>query len=180
MSTAFINVAPSDVIGYKQYYRLLFDVSDQGLLFGSSSAKLNYIYDHMGDGGAFSPLSDNPVVGGDTVMAVDVWTIQSGQSLSVAEAVRRLETTAGDYPGAGSSVRSIQKLSGIGDVTGGAVDRANATDAANTANDENSLTNKLGGFFTGLGDYATLAVIALVAYAVISVSAAIIPGRKRG
>lgn len=178
MSTQYLNVSPSDVLGYKQYYRITFDVSNQ-VLFDTPSNKLTFIYDHMQDSGALAPLSPNPVTPGVTVMTVDAWTIGAGPSLSIADAVNRLEMIAG---GAYQSVRSIQKLAGVGDITGGAGDRAQATDTANQSNDANSLTNKLGDFFSGLGNYATLGVIALVAYAVITLSAglSLIPSRKNG
>jgi hypothetical protein len=178
VTTQFIGASPSAVIGYKQYYRITFDVSGQ-VLFQSPSAKLDFIYDHMQDSGAFAPLSPNPSVDGDEVMTVDVWTLPAGQSLSLADAVRRLEMVAG---GAYQSVRSIQKLSGIGDVTGGADARDKATDATNKQNAEDSLGTKLENLFSGLGTYTKFAVVGLVAYAVITASAglSLIPSRKRG
>ena len=178
MSTQFLNVTSSDVLGYKQYYRIVFDVSGQ-VWVTSPDAILNHFYDHMQDTGLLAPLSPNPVVGGDTVMTVDAWTIGDGASATVAEAVRRLEMMS--FLGQ-SSVRSIKRLSGVGDITGGAVDRADDTDSANKQNDENSLGTNLMGFLSGLGDYTTLIVIGLVAYAVITLSAglSLIPSRKRG
>jgi hypothetical protein len=165
------------VLGYKQYYRLTFDVSGQGLFFGTGETKLTHIYDYMQDSGAFTPLSANPVGSGDTVMVVDAITIPSGQSLSLAEGVRRLEEVAG---GMYSSVRSVQKLVGIGDVTGGASSRDQTAADTNAANDKNSFGHQLTDLLAGFGHYTTLAVIGLVAYAVIVMSPTLSAfGRRR-
>ena len=168
MTTQYLAVSSSALLGYKQYYRLTFDVTRQ-VLFESSSDKLNYIYDHMAETGVIEPLSPNPVTDGTEVMVVDCWTPTSdAASISVAEGVRRLELVAG---GSYESVRSIQLLSGIGDVTGGANARQTVTDTTVTQNAATDPLSKLTGFLAGVGDYVTLGVIALVAYAVITLSA---------
>jgi hypothetical protein len=170
--TTYIGTSPSTVVGAHTYYRVTFDVSGQGLFFATSS-KLNYVYEHIQDTGAVAPLSANPVSSGDDVMVVDVYPIAGGASLSVAEVVRRLETVAGHYAGAGDTIRSIQKLGSINDVTAGADDRDAVADAANKSNDEDSFEHKVADFFAGLGHFTTLAVIGVVAYAVIVASPAL-------
>lgn len=178
MTTQYLNVSPSSVLGYKQYYRLVFDVTGHVFFLTSGgSSQLSYIYDHMQDSGALAPLSPNPVAGGDGVMVVDAWTIADGPSLSVAEAVRRLEAIGG-----GNYVRSIEKLSGIGDVTGGAADRAAEADTVNQKNEKDSVGSHAWDFLSGLGNYTTIIVVGVVAYAVITLSAglSLIPSRKRG
>lgn len=163
--TQFIGVAPSALIGRKQFYRVTFDVSGQGLFWGAEDAKLNYIYEHMQDSMALTPLSPNPVTGGDTVMVVDAVTIDAGASLSVAEAVRRLQEIGG---GIFQNVRSIQKLRDANAVN--ADDRATVTDDTNKSNDENSFGSKIGDFFSGVGHFSTLLVIGMVAYAAITLA----------
>lgn len=160
--TTYIGVAPSALLGRKQFYRVTFDVSGQGLLFGAADAKLNHIYDHMQDTGALQPLSPNPVSGGDEVMVVDAVTIDAGASMSIAEAVRRLQETGG---GIFQNVRSIEKLRDAKAIN--ANDRASVTDTTNKQNEENSFSHSLGEFFSGLGHYSTLLVIGAAAYAVI-------------
>lgn len=179
MSTSFIGVSSSEALGYKQYYRITFDITRQ-VSFQAPETRLHFIYDHMQDSGALAPLSPDPVTSGDTVMVVDAWTIGDGANLSVAEAVRRLETIAAN--GTYQSVRSIQKLSGVSDVTGGAADRLGVTDSTNQSNAASDPLSKLGDLLAGLGTYTQLIVIGLVAYAVITLSAGLplIPSRKRG
>jgi hypothetical protein len=168
--TQFIGVSPSALLGARQFYRIVLDVSGQILYWSPSEVRLGYIYDHMQDTRALAPLSPNPVSTGDEVMTIDAQVIDP--SLTVAEAVRRLEMVAGDVVGVDTTptVRSITKLSGIGDVTSGADDRDQQTDNANKQNQEDSLGEKLKQFFSGLGDVGGLLVIGLVAYAVIVVS----------
>lgn len=176
--TAFLGTSPSQLLGHKQYFRVTFDVSGQGLLFGSGVAKLNHIYDHMQDTGALAPMSQNPVSSGDTVMVVDTITLPAGEGLSVAEAVRRLEMLSG---GIYSNVRSIQKLQGIGDVAGGADQRDQVAADANQQNDATSFSHQVSDFFAGFGHYTTLVIIGVVAVAVISLSPTLsaIVGRRQ-
>lgn len=166
MTTQYIGTSSSAPLGYKQYYRLTFDVSRQ-VLFAAPSDKLNHIYNHMQDTGVLAPLSPNPVISGAEIMVVDAWTIGEATAVSVAEGVRRLEMIAG---GSYQSVRSIQRLSGIGDVTGGASDRQTVTDTVAAQNAAANPLDVFGGYLSGLGNYLTLAVIGLVAYAAIVLS----------
>jgi hypothetical protein len=161
MSTTFNGVSSSAPIGVKKVYRITFDVSGQGLFFLDDD-KLNYIYDHIQDSGAFSPLSPNGTVAGDDVMVVDVVTQDNGANMAIAEAVRRLEMVAGGYAGAGTSVRSIQLLTNANDVDAAARDAAKRQ--TDQQNDDDSLSHKFGEFFSGLGHYSTLFVFAGVAY----------------
>lgn len=165
--TQFIGVSPSSLLGSRQFYRIVFDVSGQILYWSAGDVRLSYIYDHMQDTRALAPLSPNPTTTGDEVMTIDAQSIDP--TLTVAEAVRRLEMVSGDIVGVDttSTVRSITKLSGIGDVTGGADDRDDQTNAANKDNAEDSLGSQLKNFFSGLGDAGGLIVIGLVAYAAI-------------
>jgi len=174
MTTQYLGVSSSALLGYKQYYRLTFNVA-RHVLFESTSDKLNHIYNHMQDTGVIAPLSPNPVVSGDEVMVVDCWTIGDAASVSVAEGVRRLEMIAG---GSYQSVRSIQKLSGIGGVTGGATARQTVTETVAAQNAASDPLSVFAGFLSGLGDVVTLGVIALVAYAAIVLSAGFPERRK--
>lgn len=165
--TQFIGVSPSAPLGSRQFYRLVIDVSGQILYASSSDVRLSYIYEHMQDTRALAPLSPNPATEGAEVMTVDAQVIDP--AITVAEAVRRLEMVAGQLVGIDTqpTVRSITKLSGIGDVTGGADDRDQQTDAANKDNAGATLGAQLRNLFSGLGDAGGLLVIGLVAYAAI-------------
>lgn len=153
------------MLGYKQYYRITFD----GLsplssgFYWTAEQQLAYMYDHIQDTGVLGPLSAYPAVPGDSVMVIDAWTIGDGATVTVAEGVRRLDMVGGGH----ATVRSFQKLGGIGDVTGGAQDRADVTQAATVAKAADNPFNIFGSVFSGIGNGLTLAVIGLVAYAVI-------------
>lgn len=161
----FIGVAPTDGLGYKNYFRLTFETSRLAT-FGDVSGVLSRIYDHIQDTEVLAPLSPNPVVAGDDVMVVDVWTIGDSTAVSVGEAVRRLDEVAGFN----ANLRSIQKLFGIGDVTGGAGDRQLETKSVAAARAASDPLHVLSDFVSGLGGYVTLAVFGLIAYAVIIVA----------
>ncbi|HJQ27674.1 MAG TPA: hypothetical protein VKA60_27570 [Blastocatellia bacterium] len=160
--TTFIGTSASSPIGFHKTYRITFDVSGQGLFFLDDN-KLNFIYDHMQDSGAFTPLSPNPTVAGDDVMVVDVVTIDAGANMSMAEAVRRLETVAGGYAGAGSSVRELRVISASD--ASDAASRDAVKDAADKQNEEDSFSHRAADAFASLGHYGTLAVFAFIAYA---------------
>lgn len=168
--TQYIGVSPSSQLGAKQFYRLTLDVSGQVFIWSASNVRLSYIYEHLQDTGALAPLTPNPVTTGDEVMTVDCSVIDP--SLTVAEAVRRVEMVAGDLVGfdTTSTVRSITKLPGIGAVTGGADDRDKTTADVNDQNSQTGFTAGFMKFLSGFGDASTLIVIGLVAYAVIVVS----------
>lgn len=163
MSTLFIGVSPSALLGHKQYYRIVFDLTRQ-VMFGTPWDKLSRIYDTMQDTGVIAPLSPNPVVSGDYVMVVDAWSLGGVEGITVAEAVRRLNMVAG---GAYESVRSIQKLASIRDVENGANDRQAETVRINEQNAAADPLAKIGQLLGGLSNLATVAVVGLVAYAAI-------------
>lgn len=183
--TLFIGVSSSALLGYKQYYRVTFDVT-ASLNTYSPYDTLSGIYDRMGDTGVITPLSPDPLTPGDSTMVVDCYTpfVEAG-SVSVAEAVRRLEavaSNAGFLLSTHGAVRSIQKLSGIADVTQGATDRQTTTDDTNQQNDESNPLTILGNFLGGLGHFATLGVVAIAAYAILNLSAglSLLPKLPRG
>ena len=163
--TQFIGVASSALLGNKQYYRLTFEARSQAVdrFFWTAEQQLSYMYDHIQDTGVLGPLSAYPAVSGDAVMVIDAWTIGDAATVTVAEGVRRLDMVGGGH----ATVRSIQKLAGIGDVTGGAQDRQDITQAVTAAKAADNPLNIFGSVFSGIGNGLTLAVIGLVAYAVI-------------
>ena len=163
--TQFQGVAATDLLGYKKYYRLTFDARSRiaDRFFWTAEQQLSYMYDHIQDTGVLGPLSSYPAVTGDAVMVIDAWTIGEAATVTVAEGVRRLDMVGGGH----ATVRTIQKLAGIGDVTGGAEARQDVTQAATVAKAADNPFNIFGSVFSGIGNGLTLAVIGLVAYAVI-------------
>lgn len=164
--TRFIGVSATAVLGFRQYYRITFEPRPQATdkFFWTAEQQLAYIYDHIQDTGVLGPLSAYPSVAGDGVMVIDVWSIGDASAVTVAEAVRRLDMVGDNH----ATVRSIQKLAGIADVTGGAEARQAITQAETAAIKSSSIS--LGSFFGGVSNTLTLAVIALVAYAAITLS----------
>ncbi len=176
--TAFVGISTTDIVAPGDDFRIVIEAKtiDWNLLdtFKSFGASVTDFFNNMlAKTGVVYPVSPNPVVAGNLLTGE-----QRVYTLDVR--ISGVDVVAGNYSAPVTAADVVNRLNGISSgvsvVRFQAITDADLTDAASrdalTASQSarDLASNPLTSLFGSLGRYATLAVIAVAAYALIVVS----------